>query len=221
MPIYAKKVLHILYLCATLLLTACASQPDYTRASESFSSTRSISINKEVWMTDKPFVQMPYQVWAGAVAGATGAIVTANLPDSERYKILLSSNQVDLRAILLTSVNNALKPVASSLKMVPEKGDTELHVAIPFYGIHGSGPFAVTSLEPMLSVEMKIVDPDGKVLWVSTESIKFPSRKQVDAHTMSEYSKNPALLSDGYAKLSDIIVTTLVSRLSEAKQIAK
>jgi len=225
---HIKNFYLVLSLACITFLQSCA-QPSPTSNPISGSLKQSFSISQTVSIISNPFVQLPSNIWGaafgGLIGGTLGAVaatkITAGDSDIDKYKFILASNNIDLKLIAYNSVNMALKKNSPPLNFEPDKSNTELQISVPFYGIHSSGPFSINSLEPMLSIEIKLVGSDGTVLWKSRESIKFPSRSQIDSHTMDEYAQTPALLSEGYIKLSDIIVTTLISQLRENIQFTK
>jgi hypothetical protein len=194
-----EKYVFCLVLTSILFLSGCSTPkapPTPTRPL--VAPLRVITIDPVVKIPEKPFVQMPSQVWGMAMLG--------------RYNILLRTGNVNLQTIVVDSFKKAILESPRKISISDSPSEIKIQLEIVFYGIHGAGPFSLTSLEPMLGIQAYLNNPDGSLAWVNAEIIKFPTSAEVASHSMDEYVLDPKLLVAGYKSLADIIAKRIVDR---------
>jgi hypothetical protein len=197
---------------AAIILSGCASTVPLSQ--ESRKSIRSISISETVSLPDNMFYHGGGQT-LGMLFGAVGGAVagSASQRPADQIRTFMQASNINVDEMVRFAFTDELEK-ASVFEISDSKSvDAQIELEINMYGliqVHGYS----SRLRPIMAVRGKLIDNNGKVLWIGHGSTPaFTSN--LPAHTLAEYSADPELLKKAFLDASRIVALELLSDLNK------
>lgn len=211
----AIQKLHLLAIFVLFtLLSGChsnAKKPEEPEQPPQPSTLRTISINSNVVITTDPTYSSPSGQTATFLAGPlAGLAMRAATSNADALKILAESKDVDLRDLAVSNFREQLVRAGSPFTLVEKDAEAELQIEIEEYGLIVSG---ASAMQPIISINAKLVKPDGREIWSDSESHSHPFMSGVSTQTWQNYVATPSLLKTSFNEIIKATTTEIVDSL--------
>jgi hypothetical protein len=196
-------------LFALLALSSCATPTEYH--ADASHPIRSITVAREVEIPNKMifvgFSESMTQAFAGmggAIGGAIAGATTSFRPGSDEYHI----GEV-VRAEFINAIQQSgkftVKPSGSA--------DAHLQLKVTAYGFYSAGIFA-RRVRPIIGVEAKLTQPDGRVVWQHRRGVSQATGK-TPAYLPEKLKADPKLAAEALQVAARLCAQTAVESIRQ------
>jgi len=204
-----KKLLIIF---SVLLLTSCASTKRLTPNDRA--ALHSIAVAPHVKVKNHMYIKTRRGEIGSMLFGlaAIPLAVSADVYESSRVDDELYASHIKIRLIVKKAFMAELKRQREFKVVPPRAADAKIVLSISKYGLRPYYEYSKRYV-PVMDIEAKLIDSNGKVLWRDHYSDNSFDNKLIKKVTLETLEKHPEKIAEYWAILASSISNKLVSSL--------
>lgn len=197
-------------------MSGCASQVSLTPAQKS--AIHEVSVSSQVKMPSGSSYCSSTQLAGFICGGLVGYAIVDAAQSGDRGHINseIQNNHIAINSLLIQSVENKIAS-SPSYKLVNNRfGDVRFKLEINSYGFGAEGVSPGNIAIPQLSVDARLYDPQGKLLWKHEEQSSL-NQSPYDGYTLQYYLDHPEVLKKAFQELADMIADSLIDDFNSGR----
>lgn len=174
------------------------------------------SIGKDITKPQQAAFRGPAQSFA-AVFGVVGALATMGAARSEGEQLaeFMEKHNINAGEIFSKELEKQIKEFNKNIIVDSAATKPVLTIEVVRYGLTKKDAFG-TKLCPVLSIEAKIKNADGTILWKNKDYIANMNSENNVAETLETFHNDPSKLRSGFENISRILAKIFVDNMKQS-----
>lgn len=192
-------------------LSGCASNTVLSPAEKS--AIHTVSVNSKVNMPDSISYSTNTEMGAMIGAGLIGYAIVDGAESGERGRIKsdMQQNGVDINSMLIQNFIEKI-PSETNYKLAQSGfGDAQFKLNVNSYGFASAG-FSSGAAIPTMSVDARLVDSKGRVLWQNTQKAIL-DQSPYNSYSIDYYLHNPIVMKKAFQMMTSEVSDNLLDNL--------